>query len=210
MKRIKIALATLGLIVGIVSQASAVPIISESYLGTDIDGDKWLMSPGYSATFNFDLTQTGGLATLKDAANATLFIVSPTLDATSYDPLTMAIASAKLSFMFSDSDANDEPVKYDVSIQAKNYTLGSQTFTLGGDFQASTAFVEFNLNPFVSLLQDGTLISLLVTPVQPGYTNNINLDKTTYTVETVPEPSTLLLLGAGLIAAPFIRRRMKK
>lgn len=39
---------------------------------------------------------------------------------------------------------------------------------------------------------------------------SINVDNILVDVSTVPEPSTLLLLGAGLSALAFIRRRSKK
>src|SRR5689334_15332919 len=101
MKKLTALLAGLALMAGVATQASATLLLEESYLGTKTDvnttvplqpNNEWLLGPGYTAAFNFDLTQVGGGATLKDASNTTVKSVAvPSQDETRYDPNTMVL-----------------------------------------------------------------------------------------------------------------------
>jgi hypothetical protein len=202
-------LAGAALFAGLATQAHAIPM-QESYLGAEKDSTNWILQKNYTAQFNFDLTKTGGEATLKNGDGALVAPVAmPTLDETRYNPDTMKISYGKVTFNFSDHDQRADKVNLLAKLSIGDLLLGKQEFTLGGINQSTyaTTIFEFTDANLLKAIQGGTLLTLAVTTNDNH--NDITLDKVTYDVTTVPEPGTMMLLGAGFLGLAVYGKRRK-
>jgi len=98
---------------------------------------------------------------------------------------------------------------YDDADRAKESFTITLDGTQGGTFNWNKDSKEYNVT---TLLQDGTLVVTLTATSGDFYFDKMELDATgaDCSSSAVPEPSTMLLLGFGLIGTAVARKKFKK
>lgn len=226
-KKLAIALAVT-LILSIAGPAPAL-MLQEEFLGGLNDFiDFPMMEPdalpingvGNTAKFFFDLdaiVTTFNEARLIDTTgtrNVRINTLDPSIDETSFDAsysLQWATIDFWLTDFFPDGNARE---RLNVNIESRNTFRASESFRLENVADAE-GYYKFSIDLYaeglLDYLADGDLLAIAISPNLGNWTNSFIIDRVLLTAEAapVPEPATVMLLGAGLLVLVVGRRRAR-
>jgi len=191
---------------------AALVTFEETFLGNSL-GDKvdFQLNEGH-ATFGFDLTSSGGVATLyNQAGNQVGDAVNPSIDATGFEPGRYTLSSGTLVIDFFDNDNPGEEVVIRAEALLDGTLLKSETLDLANN-GTSTAAMTIDLADHLTLLEDGLFLTFVITPEFQQGANSIHIDRATLTVDAapVPVPAALPLMLSGLGGLYLVRRKFSR
>ncbi len=191
------------------AQASLVTF-EEIFLGNDLD-DKvdFHLNEGY-ATFGFDLTSSGGLATLYNSSDTQVgSSLAPSTDATGFEAGRYTLNAGTLLLDVFDKDSQGEEVVVKAETRLNGTVLGEEAFALS---KKATAELTIDLTDHLSLLEDGMFLTFVITPEFQGGANSIHIDRATLSVDAapVPIPAALPLMLSGLGGLYLVRRKLSR
>ena len=208
MQRLLMVVAVIVAVVMVAGVASA--LLYENFYGAPDDNNYInLYEYGWpgprSITLHFDLT-----------AINTVGPPYPTTDETGYDP-SLGMASGELDFTFSSADLPSETVQIWTGFYDGNQLLAEQTYHLGSWWRGlrreyASLNIDLETAGVLTYLDDGLLDTIVLVPRALDWKiNDIRLDQASLSATPIPEPTTLLLLGTGLIGLAGIgRKRLKR
>lgn len=206
MKKIIVCLSLILMIIGITGIASASPFTFEEVFGRDLR-----VNEGERAIYNFDLTDTGGKSRVKDGSSTVQGPYLPTIDETTFDTNLMVV-SALLSFEIGGMDGGNFTPKERIKIKVTGEGGTGETIFNEKVFLGVDTF-DFDLTgTWLDWVDDGKLRTVAIAVERRGFVNDFKIRSARLFVEAepVPEPSTYLLFGSGLLGLIFVRRKFKK
>lgn len=143
-----------------------------------------------------------------------------------YNPTAEQIVAASLSFDFWSEDPQNETMTIKAGMYDGNKLIKEQSYDLGGwekwygsGNKVATTTLDIDLKKFLDFTQDG-LFTTIVLALPEGWfdrDNDFRLEGATFRAiaeqkpgSEVPEPGTMLLMGAGLAGVAGFSRRRKK
>jgi hypothetical protein len=222
----RVAILTLFVTALVAPRASADPIFTEAFVFPDtapvnqnwyIGTESTFCAPNclvYSASVLFDLANLTGAggnpANVADydvslfdpalnflAGPLPLATLGPSVDAQGFVAGT-ALSSATLSLALRGLDPENDSVR----IEAFSVDGGGVIFQniFSGVFSSTTVTIPFDVTMLTALSADGAF-GIRITSFGPLDTRDFNLESAQLTATAVPEPASLVLLGAGLLGA---------
>lgn len=191
-------LLTTALVLGMTASASAMTTYIDNEYGTFDDGSYVNIGGLFqnnSVTLNFNILDKG------------------------YNPSTEQIIAASLALDFWSEDPQDETVSVyagmydgDTLIKEQWYDLGGWEWWIFSGNEAATTTLNIDLQDFLSYTQDGLFTTIVLALGEECWDcdNDFRLEGATFSADAVPEPGTMLLMGAGLAGVAGFSRRRKK